>query len=102
MGVFLNVFSVVRYFDVYWDRAYETAQQVAQSSIRETGYIYTTHPFLVSLFLDCPVGLGIHCPNASAVERFKSAVENGWIGKNVGLFVCFFLLVFCFCFVFCF
>jgi hypothetical protein len=36
-----------------------------------------THSWLVSMYLDCPPGLGFHCPNASAVSAFASAVKRG-------------------------
>ena len=36
-----------------------------------------THTYLVTLFLDCPSGLGLHCPDADAVATFKSAVAAG-------------------------
>lgn len=31
----------------------------------------------VSLFLDCPEGMGLHCPNASAIAQFEAAVKAG-------------------------
>lgn len=37
---------------------------------------------LLLSYLDCPPGLGLHCPNASALALFKSAVEKGWICKS--------------------
>ena len=33
--------------------------------------------WLVSLYLDCPPGLGLDCPNATAVAAFEDAVRRG-------------------------
>ena len=42
-------------------------------------FIYTTHPWLVSLYLDCPVGqdLGLHCPSVQDKLTFEKAVRDG-------------------------
>lgn len=36
-----------------------------------------TQSWLVSLYLDCPTGMGLHCPTAPAVAAFRAAVEAG-------------------------
>lgn len=33
--------------------------------------------WLVSLYLDCPPGLGLHCPTATAIAAFEDAVRRG-------------------------
>ena len=33
--------------------------------------------WVVSMYLDCPPGMGLHCPNATAVARFERAVAKG-------------------------
>ena len=38
-----------------------------------------TQSYLISLFLDCPSGMGLHCPNATALAHFHEAVANEWI-----------------------
>lgn len=46
------------------------------------GLRFTSPAWLVSLYLDCPqpyVREGVVCPNASDVETFEEAVEQGWI-----------------------
>ncbi len=40
-------------------------------------YVYTTHAYLVSLFLECPPGLGLHCPSAEARAAFVEGVARG-------------------------
>jgi hypothetical protein len=36
-----------------------------------------TQSYVVSLYLDCPVRVGLHCPSAAAVEAFRAAVRRG-------------------------
>ena len=38
---------------------------------------WMTHTYLVSLFLDCPPNMGLHCPNATALANFTAAVTAG-------------------------
>eukprot|EP00966_Prymnesium_polylepis_P294512 6800938-Prymnesium_polylepis.1 len=38
-----------------------------------------TQSYLVSLFIDCPLGMGLHCPNASRLATFEGAVRAGHI-----------------------
>ena len=38
---------------------------------------WMTHTYLVSLFLDCPPGMGLACPNAAAIANFTVAVQAG-------------------------
>lgn len=35
--------------------------------------------YLISLFLDCPPGMNLHCPNSSAVAAVESAIRVGTI-----------------------
>lgn len=38
---------------------------------------WMTHTYLVSLFLDCPPKMGLHCPNKTAIANFTTAVTEG-------------------------
>ena len=40
-------------------------------------YIYTTHSWLVSMFLDCPLGMDLQCPNASTRAVVERAIRLG-------------------------
>jgi hypothetical protein len=53
LGFIPNVIN--KYFDVYFPKAIQTAQELAQKNF-SSGFIYTTHPYLLSLFFDCPPG----------------------------------------------
>lgn len=41
--------------------------------------IYTTHPWLVSFYLDCPAHIwaGLYCPNATEIAAFSEAIKQG-------------------------
>ena len=49
---FINVI-MNEYFQQYFDRAVSLANQLRAGGYAES-FIYTTHPWLVSLYLDCP------------------------------------------------
>jgi len=67
---------VNRYFDVFFPHAILIAK-----TLREDGgierLVFTTHSYLVSLYLDCPPNMGLHCPSDEALSNFKDAVSRG-------------------------
>lgn len=69
---------VNKYFKEYFPRSVHVAQQMRNFSI-EQRMVYTTHAYLVSLYLDCPFGMGFYCPTESEVYGFKQAVLLGEI-----------------------
>ncbi|XP_060069747.1 uncharacterized protein LOC132549797 [Ylistrum balloti] len=76
------------YFHEYFPRAINLSQQLRTEEYVE-GFVYTTHPWLVSLFLDCPQNfvlnnITLKCPNETQVEQFKSAVDRGDITWHAG------------------
>lgn len=40
---------------------------------------YLTHSWLLSLFFDCPNGMGFRCPNATLLSDVRRAVRAGTI-----------------------
>ncbi len=50
-GFINNILNI--YFHEYFPRAIQLSQQLRNEKYLES-FIYTTHPWLVSLFLDCP------------------------------------------------
>jgi hypothetical protein len=48
--------------------------------------IYTSHPWLIQLYLDCPPNMNLHCPNATAVKNFQEGIEQGIITWHAGPF----------------
>ncbi len=83
-GFVYNVLNT--YFDQYFPLAIETA-----NVMRDFGFhcihsdllslhhtvIYTSHPWLISMYLDCPIGMNLHCPDQNALNAFTSAVKRG-------------------------
>ena len=67
---------VNRYFDFFIPEAI-----LITNTLREYGgeerLVFTTHSYLVSLYLDCPPNMGLHCPSEEATGRFKDAVNRG-------------------------
>lgn len=55
-------------------------------------FIYTTHPFLVSIYLDCPQFLTLagnvtlRCPSAGEIANFTAAMQRGDIVMHAGPF----------------
>jgi len=70
-------FNVVnKYFDVYFPRALATAEHFRDLGGSER-FVWTTHSYLVSLYLDCPVGMGFHCPDAAAQAALREGIAAG-------------------------
>lgn len=72
-----NVTAIINeYFDVFFPQAISVA-----TSLRALGgeerLVFTTHSYLVSLYLDCPSNIGIHCPSNEAMKNFTDAVNRG-------------------------
>lgn len=67
-----------RYFDWHFPLAIELGQFFDRTPGPES-HIYTSHSFLVSLYLACPPGMGLHCPSEAQVRDFQAAVSKGWI-----------------------
>ena len=67
---------VNRYFDDFFPKAILTANTLRKSGGKEC-LVFTTHSYLVSLYLDCPPNMGLHCPSDEAKGSFKDAVTRG-------------------------
>lgn len=79
IGYINNILNI--YFNIYFPRAIAIAR-----ALRDLGgierYIYTTHPWLVDLYIHCPInftlsGVTLQCPDPSAVTEFIDAVQIG-------------------------
>ena len=69
---------VNRYFDRFFADAISTADELVKSGRKER-LVFTTHTYLVYLYLNCPPNMGIHCPNASSLAIFQKAISAGVI-----------------------
>lgn len=67
---------VNRYFDDFLPKAILIANTLRKYGGKER-LVFTTHSYLVSLYLDCPSNMGLHCPSDEAKESFKDAVTRG-------------------------
>jgi Domain of unknown function (DUF5054) len=73
------------YFQQYFPEAIDYAARIADDpnpDLRAMGYVFTSHPWLISLYLDCPQDLipALACPNAQDREAFIAALDSGVIG----------------------
>ena len=76
------------YFHEYFPRAVQLGNDLKEGGYTET-FIYTTHPWLVSLYLDCPPnfvlgGIKLLCPNHTEVSHFTKAITDGYITWHAG------------------
>ncbi|KAF6255451.1 hypothetical protein COO60DRAFT_212733 [Scenedesmus sp. NREL 46B-D3] len=69
------------YFHTHYPAAIRLATKLQESPDNRHGdrFRYLTHSWLLSLFFDCPPGLGVRCPNATHVADVKAAIEDGVI-----------------------
>eukprot|EP01116_Phalansterium_solitarium_P018609 TRINITY_DN499_c0_g1_i1.p1 TRINITY_DN499_c0_g1~~TRINITY_DN499_c0_g1_i1.p1 ORF type:complete len:799 (-),score=301.91 TRINITY_DN499_c0_g1_i1:735-3131(-) len=73
--------SSVGIINLYFDHHFPMAIQVGQQMRANTSYDFRlrfmAQSYVVSLYLDCPLGMGLHCPNATARQAFIEAVQVG-------------------------
>ncbi|CAG2232231.1 unnamed protein product [Mytilus edulis] len=86
LGFINNVLN--KYFVEYFPRAIILSEQLRMLGYYER-FIYTTHPWLVSLYLNCPPnlilsGIKLKCPNATELSSFVNAVKQGDITWHAG------------------
>jgi hypothetical protein len=53
------------------------AASVHCSCVRPGPAVYTTQSFLVSLYFDCPPGMGLRCPGAGERAALEAAIRRG-------------------------
>ena len=85
-GFINNVLN--KYFDEYFPRAVLLGEEIVSKQL-DIGFIYTTHPWLVYLYLNCPANftlnnITLHCPSASEILSFESAIMKGYIHWHAG------------------
>lgn len=85
-GFIVNVLNT--YFQEYFPRAIQLAAEMEKLD-PGSGFIYTTHPWLLSLYLDCPLNFSLNdiqlqCPSSYGVQDMKAAILNGHITWHAG------------------
>ena len=86
-GFINNILNI--YFLQHFPRAVSVAATMRATSTRR--FIYTTHPWLVSLYLNCPANMLLSdiplvCPSPDQVASFRAAVAAGDITWHRGAF----------------
>ena len=77
-----SVGIINRYFDHHFPTAVAVGQQLraapgagSRGSPDKLNFMFQS--WVVSMYLDCPTGMGLHCPNSTHVAAFESAVKTG-------------------------
>eukprot|EP01060_Flectonema_neradi_P006477 TRINITY_DN14382_c2_g2_i1.p1 TRINITY_DN14382_c2_g2~~TRINITY_DN14382_c2_g2_i1.p1 ORF type:complete len:722 (+),score=112.55 TRINITY_DN14382_c2_g2_i1:43-2166(+) len=72
--------SAVGIINLYFDHHIPYAMQVA-SELQGTGYglQFMAQTYYISLYLDCPPGMGLHCPTVEKQNDLRAALKNGTI-----------------------
>jgi hypothetical protein len=65
-----------QYFTSFFPRAIKVGQDLRAKNGTER-LKWMTQTYLVSLYLNCPDGLGLTCPTASEISAFKASVAAG-------------------------
>ena len=67
------------YFDHHFPLAITVGKSLrtAQGSFANKRLNFMFQSWVVSMYLDCPPNMGLHCPSASAVAAFEEAVAAG-------------------------
>ncbi|KAK3087454.1 hypothetical protein FSP39_006109, partial [Pinctada imbricata] len=85
IGFINNILN--KYFHEYFPRAANLSQQLREGGYVEN-FIYTTHPWLVDMFLNCQpltlAGVKLICPNKTEIDQFVTAVIKGDITWHAG------------------
>lgn len=77
-----------KYFTIYFPRAISLAKGINQWNSK-LSFIYTTHPWLISLYLDCPPNMVLNgeqlsCPSKEEVDDMIGAIKSGYVAMHAG------------------
>ncbi|XP_050394995.1 uncharacterized protein LOC126812577 [Patella vulgata] len=88
VGFINNIFNI--YYHKYFPRAVALSKAIEQLQSNVT-FIYTTHPWLVSSYINCQNGppmllnnITLKCPTAQEIGDFEWAVKKGYITWHAG------------------
>lgn len=65
---------VNHYFDYFFPEVILITGTLRQYG-KEERLVFTTHSYLVLLYLECPPNMGLHCPSEVAKSEFKDAMN---------------------------
>lgn len=69
---------VNRYFDEFFPAAIQLGRELLTEN-KEERLVFTTHSYLVWLYLNCPPYSGLNCPDNDNIYNFKEAIREGII-----------------------
>lgn len=69
---------VNRYFDKFYLSVIETSDNLTKAG-GDAQLTFLTHPYLISLYMDCPNYPGLHCPDAVSKAKVAAALKAGTI-----------------------
>ena len=77
-----------KYFIDYFPRAIKFGY-IMHDLDPDTGFIYTTHPWLLALYFNCPANftlsdIELYCPNSEELHMMKEALKQGFIACHAG------------------
>lgn len=69
---------VNKYFDVYFPMAISNGKQLAQDPYN-LPFTWMTQSWLISLYFDCPLNMGLHCPNQTMKDYIQYGIDQRYI-----------------------
>lgn len=85
-GFINNVLNT--YFEEYFPRAIRLGNEMKETD-PDHGFIYTTHPWLLDMYLNCPKhftlnDIKLYCPTNDEIEAMEKAIQDGLITWHAG------------------
>ena len=71
----LLVDVVNEYFDDYFPKIRRYGEELNALNVNMS-WVYTTQPWLISLYLECPSNTGLHCPTEIEKQLFIDSIVN--------------------------
>lgn len=68
-----------RYFDTLIPRAISVAAELKADKTTSASLQFMFQSYVLSLYLDCPAGMQLHCPGSANVTAVKEAIQQGVI-----------------------
>ncbi len=85
-GFINNVLNT--YFQEYFPRAIRLGYEMKDTD-PDHGFIYTTHPWLLDMYLNCPKNftlnnIELYCPTGDEIQTMEKAIQDGLITWHAG------------------
>ena len=69
---------VNQYFDEYFPKAVTCGDQFVKQHPSQS-YSWMTQSWLISMYFDCPPGMGLHCPSDRDMKNIQYGIDKGYI-----------------------